>query len=224
MISQLDKPNIVCYNVNMVEEILPVVSEEPPAVPDPDGIDLADETGQKALLSRIPHMKGGPRTAESKADYLGYRATGFPIRQACYLANINHSTLTRWRASDPDFADFETNRLSELQASVGGDLVRIEFLRNMRLAMRTDFKVLYKAVHHLDALTEREFKVLQKIRSLYSPQDLLAVTRAVGPNADGPINFADFVLSITRTETEVKLATERTPEDPDIIEAESEEA
>ncbi len=224
MISQLDKPNIVCYNVNMDEQTALIPEETLPTIPDPDGIDLNDETGQQALLSRIPHMTGGPKTSESKADYLGYRATGFPVRQACYLAGINHSTLTRWRASDEAFADFETNHLADLQASVGGDLVRLEFLRNMRLAMKTDFKVLYKAVHHLDALTEREFKVLQKIRSLYSPQDLLAVSRAVSPDSVGPTDFAELVLSITREHVEVKIATERKTQDPDIIEAESTEA
>ncbi len=208
----------------MDENVALVPEEEPAPTPDPDGIDLQDETGQQALLSRIPHMQGGPKTAESKADYLGFRASGFPIRQACYLANINQSTLMRWRNSDPDFADFEKEKLSELQAGVGGELVRLEFLRNMLLAMRTDFKVLYKAVHHLDRLTEREFKVLQKIRSLYSPQDLLAVSRAITPDAAGPIDYAELVLSITRTQTEVRVATERKADDPNILEGKSEPA
>lgn len=194
---------------------------------DPDGVELQDETGQQALLSRIPHLKGGPKTAASKADYLGYRATGFPIRQACYLADINHSTLTRWRASDSEFADIETNRIQELQDSVGNDLVRLEFLRNMRLGMRIDFKVLYTAAHHLEALTDRQFKYLQRIRSLYSPQDLLAVSRALTPDSESPTDFATMVLSITKTRLEVHAVGEKTDqpgEDPDIIEGESKPA
>lgn len=192
---------------------------------EPDGINLHDETGQQALLSRIPHLKGGPRVAASKADYLGYRASGFPIRQACYLADINHSTLTRWRANDSEFADIETNRIQELQGSVGSDIVRLEFLRNMRLGLRTDFKVLYTAVHDLEGLTDRQFKYLQRIRALYSPQDLLAISRALSPESETPTDFAELVLSITKTRLEVRVAkeTNKPPQDADIIEGESQE-
>jgi len=192
----------------------------------PDGIDLQDETGQQALLSRIPHLAGGPRTAASKADYLGYRATGFPIRQACYLADINHSTLVRWRADDSEFADIETNRIQELQSSVGNDLVRLEFLRNMRLGLRTDFKILYTAVHNLEALTDRQFKYLQRIRSLYTPQDLLAISRALAPGSETPTDFAEMVIEITKARLEVRVAKEkdRPTEDPNLLEGESSSA
>lgn len=190
---------------------------------EPEGIDLQDETGQQALLSRIPHLKGGQKTAEGKADYLGYRSCGFPIRQALYLADINWSTLSRWRAADPEFADIETNHLQELQANVGSDLVRLEFLRNMRLGMRLDFKILYTAAHHLEDLTERQFKYLQRIRALYSPQELVAVGRALAPESEAT-DFASLVLSVTRTQLEVRQVArseERPREDSDILEGES---
>ncbi len=204
-----------------------IPSDNETELKDPDGIDLQDETGQQALLSRLPHLKGGPKTAELKAEYLGYRACGFPIRQALYLSDINHSTLTRWRASDSEFAEIETNRIQELQASVGNDLVRLEFLRNMRLGMRIDFKILYTAAHHLEALTERQFKYLQRIRSLYSPQDLVAISKALTPESEVPSDFSEMVLSITRTQLEVRAVakeTDRPTEDPDILEGESSQA
>ena len=223
MNSQLDNPANLCYTVYMADEGAPLVEAESWELQEPDGINLQDETGQQALLSRIPHLKGGTRTAALKADYLGYRATGFPIRQACYLADINHSTLVRWRASDSEFADIETNRIQELQANVGGDLIRLEFLRNMRLGLRTDFKVLYTAVHNLEGLTDRQFKYLQRIRSLYSPQDLLAISKALSPESETPTDFAELVLSITKTRMEVRVAkeTNKPPQDTDIIEGES---
>lgn len=203
-------------------QLVPFDPDNEPELGEPDGIDLPDETGQQALLSRIPHLKGGPKTAELKAEYLGYRATGFPIRQACYLADINHSTLTRWRAADPEFADIETNRIQELQDSVGSDLIRLEFLRNMRLGMRLDFKILYTAAHHLESLTDRQFKYLQGIRRLYSPQDLMSISKALAPESEVG-DFAEMVMSITKTRMEVRIAkeTDRPVEVPDIIEGES---
>ena len=192
----------------------------PPAVSD----EIQDETGQQALLSRIPHLAGGPRMAAMKADYLGYRATGFPIRQACYLTGVNQSTLTRWRASDKEFAEIETNRLPELQKSVGNDLIHLEFLRNMRLAMKGDFKILFKAVYHLDSLTDREFAYLKRIRGLYSPQDLLSISKALAPESEGPEDFAEMVLSLTQSRLEVRVAkkgSEQSPTDPNVTDVES---
>ena len=212
---------------NTDTQLVPFDPDNEPELKEPDGIDLQDETGQQALLSRIPHLKGGPKTAEAKADYLGYRSCGFPIRQALYLADINWSTLSRWRASDPEFADIETNRIQELQASVGNDLVRLEFLRNMRLGMRLDFKVLYTAAHHLESLTERQFSYLKRIRSLYSPQELVAVGRALSPDSETPTNFSELVLEVTKTRLEVHRGEgnpKRSGEDPDLIEGESSSA
>ena len=203
-------------------DTLPVESD---ALDEQLGVEMADETGQQALLSRIPHLAGGPRTAAGKADYLGYRATGFPIRQALYLADISWSTLKRWRDSDPEFADIETNKIQELQSSVGNDLVHLSFLRNMRVAMKVDFKILLKAVHHMDSLTDREFQYLKRMRSLYGAQELLAVNRALMPEGEGIQDFSELVLSITKTRLEVRTsAPQQHKTEPDIIEGESTQA
>ncbi len=193
-------------------------------VPSPDLPELNDATGEQALLSRIPAMDGGPRIANEKADYLGYRATGFPVRQACYLAGITQSTLNRWRRADEAFANVENTQLAELQSQVGNEVVHLQFLRNMRLAMRGDFNILYKAVHHLESLTKREFEYLKRIRGLYSAQDLMNVTRALAPEAEAPIDFASLVMKLTRETTEVRIGnihTEQPSPEPDFVEGES---
>lgn len=201
-----------------------LIPPEPDELDEELGTDLADETGQQTLLSRIPHLAGGPRTAAGKADYLGYRATGFPIRQALYLCDISWSTLKRWRDSDSEFADIETNRIQELQQSVGNDLVHLSFLRNMRVAMKVDFKILLKAVHHMAALTDREFQYLKRMRGLYGPSELLSINRALMPEEAGVTDFSELVLSITEKRTEVRLAKKPNQPEPDIIEGESKEA
>ena len=161
-------------------------------------------------------------TTSGKAEYLGFRATGFPIRQACYLADISWSTLKRWRDTDSEFADIETNRIEELQSSVGNDLVRLGFMRNMRLAMSVDFKVLLKAVHHMEALTDREFQYLKRMRGLYGSNELLAINRAILPDEEGITDFSELVLSVTKTRMEFKVhATKEAKPEPDIFEAET---
>lgn len=171
-----------------------------------------DLTSESLLQARIPHLAGGPKTAEAKAEYLGYRATGFAIRQACHLTGVTHSTLGRWRASDPEFRKIESERLPELQQELGGDLVRLDFLRNMRLAIRGDFKVLLRGALHMESLTDREFAYLRTIRRHYTPADLATMTKALEPEGAGEVDFAELVLRITQTRAEVHIKKEPTNE------------
>lgn len=178
-----------------------------------DDSPFEDPTGEMAALSRIPELSGGPRTAELKAEYLGYRSTGFPIRQALSLTGINHSTLTRWRNKDSEFAKWETEKLPELQSTMGSEIVRLAFLRNMRLALQTDFKVLMKAAISLEALTEREMKVLMRVRNMYGASDLMTITKALAPASNDPANFAELILQVTQTQTSIKLEAKSVPQD-----------
>ncbi len=177
---------------------------------DQDQVD--DPTGDQALLSRISHMSGSEKTAEAKADYLGFRACGFPVRQALHLSDNSHSTLTRWRRDDPEFARVETEELSQLQHDVSKDLIQLDFLRNMRMAMRTDAKVLYKAATHMEALSNREFKHLQRIRSMYSPSDLVTITKAIGGAGEEPGDFASAVFKLLEARNRDEEMTIRTLE------------
>ena len=201
-------------------------NESKELVPVLDLPELNDATGEQALLSRIPAMGGGERIANQKADYLGYRATGFPVRQACYLAGMTQSTLNRWRRADEAFANVENTQLAELQSEVGNEIVKLEFLRNMKLAMRGDFKVFYKAVHNMDALTKREFEYLKRIRGLYSPQDMVNITRVLAPETDVPQDFTSLLLKVTRETAEVHItnAQEQPSTEPDFVEGKSKPA
>ena len=183
---------------------IPVI--EPAKVSDSPFEDPSGE--MSALSSRIPKLAGGPLTSAAKEEYLTYRATGFPIRQALALTNVNQSPLGRWRRSDPDFAMWETEKLPELQSTMGQEVLKLSFMRNMRLALATDFKVLLKAAISLEALTDREMKVLMRIRNMYAPSDLLTITKALEPSSESP-NFADLILKITQTRTEVSLEAKR---------------
>jgi len=138
---------------------------------------LADESGEEALLSRIPLQVGTQR----KALYLSYRATGFPVKQAIDLAETSLEELHRWRRNDEHFRAFENEKLQELQATVGSDVVRLEFLRNFRMIMKKDFLVIRKALFDEANLTDSEWKYFLMVRKHYTPNDMLALEKAISP-------------------------------------------
>jgi hypothetical protein len=138
---------------------------------------LLDETGEEALLSRIPLQVG----SQKKALYLSYRATGFPVKQACALAECSMEDLIRWRKRDEHFVTFENEKLHELQATVGSDVVRLEFMRNFRMIMKKDFLVIHKALFDEASMTDAEWKYFLMVRKHYTPNDMLALEKAISP-------------------------------------------
>ena len=136
---------------------------------------IEDETGEKALLARIPLLSG----SLNKARYRSYRATGFPVMEACQLAGITHPTVMSWRKNDPEFADIELNKLPELQKTTAGDIIMMEFDRNMRLALNVDFKVLYKAACSVDTLSQNEMKAYLAARPHYRPAERMSLENAM---------------------------------------------
>ncbi len=147
--------------------------------PDEQEAMMLDETGEEALLSRIPLQSG----SQKKALYLSYRATGFPVRQACDLAEMSLEDLHRWRKQDSQFKLFETEKLHELQATVGSDVVRLEFMRNFRMVMKKDFLTIRKALFDEENLTDAEWKYFLLIRRHYTPNDMLALEKAISPES-----------------------------------------
>lgn len=143
--------------------------------------DLVDpDSYEEMLKARIP-LGNNPR----KASYLSYRASGFSVRESCALAEVHHSTVKKWRRDDEEFRTWESGeKLAWLQSNVAHDLQQMEFMRNFRLCLRMDKKVLYKAALSLSLLTEREMEILKVIRKHYTPQDIIAVQKALVPEPD----------------------------------------
>lgn len=142
----------------------------------PDFDEEAPES-EAMLMARIPLLSG----SVNKVHYLSWRAMGFGIRESCQLSDITEATVRRWRVEDEDFADWEGKRLRELQKSISQDILRFDFMRNMRLAMSRDSQILFKAACSLSDLTEREYDYLKKIRGYYTPGALIELDRATAP-------------------------------------------
>ncbi len=142
--------------------------------------DIEADDYEEMLKARIP-LSNNPR----KASYLSYRAGGFSVRESCALVPVTHGTVKAWRRDDEEFRGWESGeRLAWLQSNVAHDLIQMEFMRNFRLCLRLDKKVLYRAALSLDLLTDREMEVLKVIRKHYTPSDIMAVQRALQPEPD----------------------------------------
>lgn len=168
----------------------------PPSELEDDGDDL--DSSEQALFSRIPFLSH-PR----KMSYLSFRACGFMVKESCDLAGISLRTLFHWRNSDPEFLAFETTRLRELQDRMADDVIRFEFLRNMRLVLKKDFRILWKGLYAPNQMSKQEWAYLMKIRSHYTTQDLLALQRALMPEPEAATAVAMASVTVMIGEKEV---------------------
>ena len=151
------------------------------ATHEPDEFDLNDEQGEEMLLARIPLLSGNA----SKARYLSWKASGFSVRESARAAEVTQATVMRWRKTDDNFRELEITYVRDLKRNLAADLLKLEFLRNMKMAMFKDSRVLQKAMGPLELMTERDFDYLKRIRPLYVASELLNLDRALAPEYEG---------------------------------------
>lgn len=155
----------------------------------------------------------GDNTLKNK--YLSFRACGFSIRESERLANCTQRTVERWRAQDEEFRRLDTQGVSELRKSLAKEYVFSEFLRNFRLVLEKDAKVLAKSLakpklndrgEMVDPLSKEEHEYLRKIRGMYSAQQLEAVRlalmsaeeRKAAGGVSAQFNFTQFVMDLRK--------------------------
>ncbi len=141
-----------------------------------DDIDIDPDDLSAIAEARIP-LSQNPR----KAEYLSNRAVGFTIREALALSEVTQTTLNRWRREDHEFLQFEQERLAFLHRTISSDIMRMKWLRNFFLVLRRDSRILYKSAFNFEGLTDNERSYLHLIRKHYTPQDLLALEKALEP-------------------------------------------
>lgn len=141
---------------------------------------------------------------DDKARYLGLRSSGFTIREALKLIGKAHSTLSLWRKS-PEFVNLE-DRLPELRRQLSLEYANLEFLRNYRLILEKDYRVIKKSLTETELLPQ-EHSYLLKMRSHYTPQQLQIIEALLGlGEASGGFDFTQAILELSRTET-VKITS-----------------
>lgn len=155
-----------------------------------DDVNLPDD--EQSLLARIPLLAGSSK----KMAYLAFRATGFSVGKACELADCTRQTVQNWRKSDAVFADIEQNRLGDLQSTVGNDVIKFDFLRNMKYLLHADMQLIAKAMSEgLDELSSREFEVYKNVRKFYTPSDWLALEKVLAPEKHQEVRPINITLS-----------------------------
>lgn len=150
-----------------------VIDQMDAILQDPD-IDI------ETAVSRVPEMFG----QSIKATYFGLRSLGLTGYQALHTLNLEEGTLQYWQQSDPSFVDFERQALPLLQKNASVQLLRLAFLRNMTLFVLKDWQILAKFHEYgPDVLSDREWGYVKTVRKHYTPSDLLAIEKAVNPEA-----------------------------------------
>jgi hypothetical protein len=177
--------------------------EEPPV--------LVEDTIQ-TVLSVLP-LLDGDATSEKKMEYLSYRLTGFSVREAASLATIDQRTVVKWRKPSSPWYD---ERFAELERAVSGpqrahmrkEVLHLLFTRNYHLVLRKDYEVLLKSLGltkddfgEPEKVTPQDMSYLNRARGYYTPQQIEVIDRMVDPAGDSSLNFTDFLLRLTRTET-----------------------
>ncbi len=144
------------------------------------------------------------------------RASGFTIREALGLVGKAKSTLSLWR-HEQTFLDYENN-IPELRKTLALEYAGLEFLRNYRLILEKDFRVLKGSLTRKVTLGDdgkssvalqdsQDFQYLLKLRAHYTPQQLQSIEQMFGKGDNKEdFNWMEHVMEYSRTET-VKVGT-----------------
>ena len=88
------------------------------------------------------------------------------------LAEISRRTLYHWRQKDPEFDSIERKTLPELRKTFTQEIVFWEYIRNLRMTMAVDERLLEKAVLTPEDLTRQDWVQLKSMRKMYSENGL----------------------------------------------------
>ncbi len=171
------------------------------ALPDPPN---QTET-EKIAQSIIPYSRD-----DARARYLGLRSSGLSVREALRLMHYAHSTLSLWR-KDSAFVVLEED-IPKYRKQLSTEYVGIEFVRNMRLILEKDYRVLQASLNPKKdndgdelPMDEQDFAYLQKMRSHYSPQQLQIMETILGAEAGGGFDMTEFAIQLSKTQGEVTV-------------------
>lgn len=117
--------------------------------------------------------------------YLSLRASGFNVREAAAMVGVKQATVGYWRNKDAVFAKWDKERIGEVRQRLGAQFAYAEFMRNFRLVMIDDFKILWKQAIHPATLTSEDKVKLARIRAYYTPKDIEIVRAALSGGAPG---------------------------------------
>jgi hypothetical protein len=183
-----------CDELSPPAELSRPVVEVLPDRPNPDLISR-DGDGRRPVEAAIASALLPWPYDDSKSLYLSFRACGMSVREALKLTGNAESTLSFWR-KNADFLKAEQD-IPKIRRRLANEYVEIEFVRNFRLILEKDYRIIYKSLHPtIDEesglelpMSPQDFDYLSKIRTQYSPQQLSALNQILskqdGKDSDG---------------------------------------
>lgn len=156
---------------------------------------------------------------DDRSRYLGLRASGFTIRETLGLLGKAKSTLSLWRQNS-EFNKLEAT-VPELRKTLALEYAGLEYLRNYRLVLEKDFRVVKGSLTRERVLGEdgkwhttpqdsQDYQYLLRMRQHYTPQMLQSIEAVFGKGGNSKeFNWTDFVVTMSRTQVkeEVKVET-----------------
>ena len=140
---------------------------------------------------------------DARARYLGLRSSGFSIREALRLIGKAGSTLSAWR-KDLEFKGLE-ERIPEFRKELALEYAHLEFLRNYRLILEKDYRVVKESLEKDVELSKQDHDYLIKLRTHYTPQQLQIMEALV--SLEGPVggfDFTDAIIQFARTHERIQ--------------------
>lgn len=140
--------------------------------------------------SLLPYLISDSR----KARYLSLRVCGFAVREACKYARVSESAVRHWRKTDSTFHRLEVETLPQLRKEFAAEALGLYWVRNYRLILEEDAKLLDKAVMG-EELTNQEWLYLRKRIGQYTPDQLVAIYRATEPGGPKLLTFKGMITA-----------------------------
>lgn len=130
----------------------------------PNSMETASTSPMGIADSFLPNFD---RDQDKKRLFLSYRLCGVGRDEAMDLAGISRRTLYHWRQKDPDFDSIERKTLPELKKTFTQEIIYWEYIRNLKMVLELDSRLLDKALDRPGELTRREWGRLRAIRARY---------------------------------------------------------
>jgi len=172
---------------------------------------IAEKTPEEHIAQSIlPYNRD-----DDRARYLSLRASGFSLREALRLIGRAKSTLSLWRHSE-EFVSLE-DRIPEFRKTLGMEYANLEFLRNYRLVLEKDYRILKQSLHpdkdsegKAIPMSVQDHHYLVKMRAYYTPQQLqIAEALIAAESGDGGLDFTQFIITASKLEQRITLEAKR---------------
>jgi hypothetical protein len=130
----------------------------------------------QAAMSGLPAFRDVRKT-----EYLVLRGVLFSHEEALQVIQVSEDMYNAWISIDDIFNSWATGRsLRQLQYSMGPDVLRARFTRNVFLQMHIDNDLLTKRAFDVESMSEVERKEAAEAAKRYSAPNIAAMMKVLG--------------------------------------------